>query len=295
MKTIRLRHGAAVAEIALLGAELRSWSVGVNALIWTSLPHVWADTAPILFPIVGWTRGAGMHIDGVRYPLGLHGFARTMLFRVDEQGADHAVFVLEDTPESRAVYPFAFSFAVTYRLGDATLGVTVSVRNRGAGRMPYACGLHPGFRWPFAGGELEDYAIVFERDEEPSVPIITAGGLFTRERRAIPLTHDRLDLSAALFAREALCVLDARSRRLRFVHAAGAAITIKLEGFPHIALWSKPNGCFLSIEAWTGHGDHDDSDGDFMSKPSMIHLSPGQSREHTAIYGFESNDRPSDG
>ena len=35
--------------------------------------------------------------------------------------------------------------------------------------MPYAFGLHPGFRWPFAGGDIEDYAIVFDEEERARI------------------------------------------------------------------------------------------------------------------------------
>ena len=64
--------------------------------------------------------------------------------------------------------------------------------------MPYACGLHPGFRWPFAAGELENYWIQFGERELAQVPLITKDGLFTRQtRRQIPLDGRRLPLSPA--------------------------------------------------------------------------------------------------
>ena len=30
--------------------------------------------------------------------------------------------------------------------------IAIEVENKGQPAMPYACGLHPGFRWPFADG-----------------------------------------------------------------------------------------------------------------------------------------------
>lgn len=284
--TILLRHGDAAAEIAFLGAELRSWSALQCPLIWQPDPAVWADAAPILFPVVGWTRGGNVRVGAETYPLGLHGFARTMPFRLVSHGLDWARLVLDASADSRALYPFEFSLSVTYRLTADTVRTELAVHNAGAGAMPYACGLHPGFRWPFAGGTPDDYTIEFAADETANVPVISAAGLFTEQTRVVPVIGRRLTLSEALFAREALCFLDAKSRSLRFAHAGGAAITLVLEDVRHIALWARPGGRFLSIEAWTGHGDFEDSDGDLWTKPSMIRLEPGATRLHAATYGF---------
>lgn len=289
MSVVALGHGDAHAEIALHGAELRSWRVGDVPLVWEPDPALWADTAPILFPIVGWTRGSSVSVEGRRYPLGLHGFARNRAFRVLEQWPSHVLLGLDSDEETRAQYPFDFALEVEHALDGAALTTRLTVRNTGARAMPYACGLHPGLRWPFDGGEPGDYEIVFGEREATQVPIIASDGLFMRQHRKVPLDGRRLALSTELMAREALCFLDARSRRLRFGHpASGAAIDIELDDFPHIALWSRPPGRFLSIEAWTGHGDYVDADGDLLAKPSMRHLLPGASATHAARFTFAS-------
>ena len=285
---IRLQSGTATAEVALRGAELRNWTVGGTALLWQADPAVWADTSPILFPIVGWTRGGRIAVAGVLYPLGLHGFVREHVFHVLEQWPSHVRLGLAASAETRRQYPFAWRLEVEYALDGPGLSVALTVENLGTSAMPYACGLHPGFRWPFAGGQPEDYEIVFGEQEAPSVPIISAEGLFTRQSRRIPLDGRRLPLSAELLADEALCFIDARSSSLRFSHGSGAAINVALEDFPHIALWSRPKGRFLSIEAWTGHGDLADADGDLFRKPSMRHLPAGGSASHGAKFSFVS-------
>lgn len=283
---ILLADGVSRAEVDPLGAELRTWSVDGVPLLWAPDPAVWAETAPILFPVVGWTRGAGVNVAGRRYPLSLHGFARTQPFRVLEHWPTHARLGLSASPETRALYPFEWSLEVHYTLDRGALETRLTVRNDGDGPMPYACGLHPGFRWPFAGGAPEDYEILFGDREGTSVPVISAEGLLTRQSRRVPLDGRRLPLSPALLEREALCFLDARSLNLRFGHGSGAAIDVLLEDFPHIALWSRPPGRFLSIEAWTGHGDYIDADGDLFTKVSMRHLAPGAVAAHAAKFSF---------
>ncbi len=283
---IHLASHGSVASIACRGAELRAWSAEGVPLIWTPDPLVWPETAPILFPVVGWTRNGSIRVAGQSYPLGLHGFARSAPFILVDRGADWACLRLAASPETLQLYPFLFSLDVTYRLNDAALRIELAVRNDGGGPMPYACGLHPGFAWPFDGGAASDYTVTFAQPEDAAVPVVSADGLFTRERRAVPLDGRRLALAPSLFAREALCFLAARSRSLRFARLGGAAFAIDFEGFPHLALWSRPGGSFLSIEAWTGHGDFVDAEGDLWRKPSMIHLSPGASGLHAATYRF---------
>ncbi len=277
---IRLVDGAARADIALYGAELRGWTVNDVPLLWTPDPSIWPDVAPLLFPVVGWTKQGQVRIDERSYPLGLHGFARHHTFRVLEQWPTHARLLLEADEATRALFPFDFALEVHYTLVDPALDIRLVVRNKGAFPLPYACGLHPGFRWPFVGGALGEYEILFEEREGSSVPIISADGLFTRQTRRIPLDGRHLRLDPDLFAREALCFLAARSRRLKFAHASGAAIALELDDFPHIALWARPPAPFLSIEAWTGHGDYVDASGDLFTKASMRVLAPGATAGH---------------
>ncbi len=286
MTVIRLRDGRVRADVAPLGAELRAWSVEGTPLLWSPVPAIWPDTAPILFPVVGWTRGAGVTVDGRRYPLGLHGFARAMPFAVVERAPSRVRLRLTSSVDTRTLYPYDWTLDVAIALAGPALSTRVTVRNDGDRPMPYAVGLHPGFRWPFAGGDPDDYAIDFAEPENPSVPVISPDGLFTRRTRHVPMAGRHLPLSNALMGGEALCFLDARSPRVRFAHRCGAAIDVALEDFPHVALWSRPAGRFLCVEAWTGHGDFVDAHGDLAAKPSMRHLPPGASGRHAATYTF---------
>lgn len=286
MSEILLEDAFGRVEISRLGAEVLSWSVGGRALVWTPDPAIWPQTAPILFPVVGWTKGAKVRIEGRDYPLGLHGFAQAQVFEVVEHWPTHVHLRLRATPATLALYPFRFVLDVRYALDDGGLATTLTVTNADRSPMPYACGLHPGFRWPFAGGAAEDYTILFAEREGSSVPLISPEGLFTHQTRRIPIDGRRLDLSPSLLAREALCFLEARSRSLRFVHRSGAAIEVVLDDFPHLALWSRAPGAFVCIEAWTGHGDYVDHDGDLANKPSMRWLAPGARASHGAKFSF---------
>jgi galactose mutarotase-like enzyme len=283
---IVLRADTASACVSLHGAEWRAWRVEGRDLLWQADPAFWADTAPILFPVVGWTRDGAVRVAGETYPLGLHGFARDAAFDVLDRGAEHVTLRLRDTHATRRLYPFRFTFDVGYRLEPTALHMTLDVTNCDDGPMPYACGVHPGFAWPFAAGAKDSYQVVFDAIEDRDVPIITAAGLFSDARRTLDFEGRTLSLGPDAFAREALCFLEARSGALDFVAPNGSAIRVEMRNFPHVALWSRPSAPFLAIEAWTGHGDPDGYDGDLFAKPSMRVLDPTAHARHEVSYRF---------
>jgi len=286
---VRLRSGPSVADISVDGAEILHWNVSDRALLWSPDRAVWPETAPLLFPVVGWTRNAQIRVGEASYPLGLHGFARSQRFCVVRLNRSSVRLVLDSNPRTLALYPFCFRFSVDYVLHDRALTITLNVSNRGFEPMPYACGLHPGFRWPLSGATQSGHRILFDAPEEPHVPLITRDGLFASGTRLVPLDENRLELTSALFAQEALCFLNVKSQGLLYEASDGTALRMGLTDFPHIALWSKPPASFLAIEAWTGHGDPETFSGDLSAKPSMRILPPGGSASHEAVFRFQPN------
>ncbi len=290
MTAIALAHGTARADVALAGAEIRRWTAGGRDLLWPGDPAIWGEISPILYPVVGWTRD-GARVDGRRYPLGLHGFARFETFAVEASGADFVRLTLGDNARTRAVYPFAFALSVEYRLGGDALGVTIEVANPSDRPAPYACGLHPGFRWPLGAAGREGAFVRFQKPEKADVPVIAPGGLIGAGKRRVPLEGRDLPLSDALFADDAVCFLNCASRSLAFRDASGASIVMEFPGFDHAALWTRPGAPFLCLEAWTGHSDPEGFAGDLFEKPSMRVLQPGGCARHEARYGYREGQR----
>lgn len=283
---VEIRGGGQLAEIVPLGAELVRWQVEGRDLLWTGDPAWWAERSPLCFPVVGWTRDGVSRVEGRTYPLALHGFARQRDFTLVETAPAQVAFRLEDDARTRALYPFAFRLTVTYALGEDGLRMTAQVENPGPVPMPYAFGFHPGFRWPFAAASQHGHRIVFEEAESPEVPVIAPGGLIGHARRTVPLQGRALPLDPALFAGDALCFLNARSRGLRFEDGEGRAIAMQVENLPHLALWMRPGAPYLCLEPWSGYGDPEDFEGDLFEKPGMTVLQPGQSARHSALFTY---------
>jgi galactose mutarotase-like enzyme len=286
MSEITLANGDAQVTIALLGAEARGWRIAGRDLLWPGDPTIWSDISPILYPVVGWTRNGEERVKGRSYPLALHGFARFETFAVEAITPDFARLALSDNARTRAIYPFDFSFALEYRLAADALAIAIEVANPGAEPAPYACGLHPGFRWPLGQTGREGAFVRFDRAERPEVPRLAPGGLIKETKRPIPLQDRDLPLSDDLFAHDALCFLDCASRSLAFVDASGASITMEYPGFPPAALWTRPGAPFLCLETWTGYSDPEGFEGDLFDKPGMRVLEPGARVRHEARYVF---------
>lgn len=297
-------------KIALRGAEPLEWSVDETPLLWPGDPAVWPRIAPVLFPVVGWTRGGQIRHRGVAYPMGIHGFASARPFEIVEADAGRARLRLSPDAETRARYPFEFRLDAIYRLEAEALNWTLEATNCGAEPMPYAVGLHPGFCWPLAGS-TRAHSFLFDAPERSDVPVIAPGGLFSAERRTVPLLDAgdarmrpdalwgaspgakpargrRLALTSDLLAQEAICFLDISSRGATLDNGAGESLRVDLEGFPHLALWARPPAPFLCIEAWTGYGDPVGFYGDLSEKPSMRLLAPGETGRHSARFSFTS-------
>jgi galactose mutarotase-like enzyme len=273
--TLGLAAGTSAATISRRGAEILSWQVGGRELIWHGDPSFWPWRAPVLFPVVGASTDAQVRVDGRSYPMPQHGFARLLDFAVVEHGETEVLLRLEDSNDTRQHYPFAFRFDTHIRLAPDAVHLRFSVHNTGDRPLPYALGYHPAFPWPFDREDRAGHSVEFDAAEEPGVPLVTASGLLLPSLRLAPLDGACLPLSPDLFEEGALVFRNARSRRMRFVSPSGAAIAIEAQSCAHLALWTKPEAPFLSMEAWTGHADWDGFSGDLAERDSVRLIEPG--------------------
>lgn len=263
--------------VNLRGAELVRLFTGGRELLWPGDVGSWARSSPVLFPVVGRLRHGTARFGTTVKAMPIHGFAPTSLFEVVDSGTEAVTLLLQSDDLTRACYPYDFELVVEYRLRPQELHMDLWLRNTSMHPMPWSLGLHPGFRWPWAGQGPEGHCLIFSEDESALVPVITPQGLFSDQHRPVPLEGQRLPLHRDLFAHEALCFLHARSKALRLQAPDGSCIDIEAEGFSHWALWSHPGAAFLCVEAWTSHGDLEDWDGDFADRPGTRWLAAGAS------------------
>jgi len=274
---IRIASDRLAAEIDPLGAELASLKDDQGRELMTNAdPAYWSGRAPLLFPVVGRPHGDAIRVDGIEYPMKQHGFARRLPFTVAAQDADHARFVLADSSETRAHYPFVFRLTVDYRIDAATLAITVTVGNPGDASLPASFGFHPAFAWPLPyGGARGDHRIVFSADEPDAVRAIAADGTIAAGTNPSPLDGRTLALTDELFAHDALVWDAVRSDAVTYGAPDGPRLRIAFPDTPMLGIWTKPGAAFVCVEPWHGIADPEGYGGEFRDKPGVFEVAPG--------------------
>lgn len=140
------------AEIYAHGAHITSWiPAGGDERLYLSGKALFQSGAairggvPVIFPQFA---GEG--------PLPKHGFARGLPWRLigvtqPQQGGASAVFGLEDSEATRAIWPQAFQLELRVSIGGAVLEATLSIKNSGKSDCSFTAALHTYIRV----GEIE--------------------------------------------------------------------------------------------------------------------------------------------
>lgn len=283
MAEYELSYGSSRARVREKGAQITSFK-GENGreVLWQADKNVWAQYAPVLFPVCGSVRDDKIRIGGNWYPMKKHGFTREPEFKLMHLGEDFIDLALETDDERYAMYPFEFRFHVTYRLFENGYTTTFLVENLSDKTMPLCVGGHPGFNCPMEeGAAFEDYVIKFEKAEQGMNSLAPGGGLIDGEEKLLAFTDEcTLPLDHSLFdERDALIFAGLNSRSVRLVHRdSGHGIQFDFPKMEVLAVWTKPgaNAPYVCLEPWHGMpGRVQDSD-DFEEKPFVTLLAPGR-------------------
>lgn len=278
---IAISSGALTARINPLGAELWSLVDAAGAEYMTDAdPAFWGGHAPLLFPVVGSLAGDRLVVDGADYPLPRHGFARRTGFDVLVAEEDFALFGLRDSEATRAVYPFAFTLTMAFRLTGTTLHMVATVTNPGDAPLPFSFGYHPAFAWPLPGGaDKIAHKLVFAEPEPQDVRRVSReSGLLLDAAEPTPVQGRELMLAESLFAADAMIWTGLNSRALSYGAEGGAWLDLAFPEMPDLGLWQVPGARYICIEPWAGHADPEGFAGEFADKPGVIALAPGESR-----------------
>ncbi len=273
-----LENGYLKATIKVEGAELCSLRDAEDEeLLWQAEP-IWPRHSPVLFPIVGRLKNDTLRHRGQEYRMAQHGFARDRRFAWLQRSATTCRLALHDDGETRAHYPFAFRFEVAYVLADDALEVTYTIANPGRETLPVSAGAHPGFLWPLVDGVDKTAHVLDFAEPEPAPIRRLHDGLLTAMPHPSPIEGAALSLDPALFTADAVILDQPASRSVRY-HAPGApTIELSWEGFSQLGIWSRAGGDFLCIEPWQGTASPEDFDGEFLDKPDLMLIPPGERR-----------------
>ena len=94
---------------------------------------------PFLFPVFGRTPE-----DSI-YPMEIHGFGHTSIWKVLEHKEDSLRLELQSNDKTRKVYPFEFRVELKFSIEEGKLSIHQTYENMGDKDMPFAFGFHPYF------------------------------------------------------------------------------------------------------------------------------------------------------
>ncbi|AGS25455.1 aldose 1-epimerase protein [Rhizobium etli] len=281
-----IRSGIAQAVINRKGAELIGWQVGATDLLWPRGGTGWNQTCPLMFPSCGWSESSLVEIKGRVYPMPVHGFISMQEFDVVSNSESEVILETSDNAFTHTMFPFNFHFKIAYKIANNRLHIDASVKNKSSRTiLPYSIGMHPGFNWPLLSPRKDGWRLLFDKKESALVPSISSQGLIQVHQRKLTFDGRCLHLNEGLFQDEALCFLNANSKRLSLV---GHKVTIKIDApdARHWIVWSLPEQDFLALEPCTGHGDIEGSRAPFEERKYNINLAPGEERQFRVRFEF---------
>lgn len=282
---ITLKNDSLTLAVDTLGAQMTELcSSGGTEYLWNGDARYWRGRAPVLFPFVGRLKDGVHTVDGVMYPMKIHGFASVSEFAVTERTQERVTLTLTNNAATRESYPFAFEFSVGYALCGSTVEILYRVQNRDEREFSFGLGGHPGFRVPFAEGtEFSDYALRFAHPCTPerigfSEDVLLSGcdaPYPLADNQTIPLTHALFD-DDAIFLKNATCEVSLVSAKTR------TSLTVSYPDMPYVGFWHKPktDAPFVCIEPWLSLPGRHGVIEDFSHRSDLVRLAPGEQYEN---------------
>ncbi len=240
----------------------------------------WKRHAPILFPIVGSLKNNITYIDGKKYEMSQHGFARDMVFDIVKISEREHIYVLKYNEDTLKMYPYKFELYISYLIDDNKLIITYKVKNVDVRPIFFGIGGHPAFIIDLKNNK---YKVEFENEENNIKFYQLDAGLISYKNTYINdslLSNKKcIEIRKDTFSHDAIIMSGLSSRKLRLYENNIEKLEFDFSGFKYLSLWSKKNAPFLCIEPWQTTADYTDSNQNFIDKKDNIKLDVGKDFE----------------
>ncbi|MED0985586.1 aldose 1-epimerase family protein [Bacillus paramycoides] len=274
--TVTIQNEKVIVSISDKGAELQSVRLKEDntEYLWQGDSTYWGRRAPILFPIVGRLVENTYYVDGKPYSLTQHGFARDLMFSVQEQSETKITYSVTSNEETLKNYPYEFELLVSYEVDEQNIHVTYEVNNPASKEMFFSIGAHPGFNCPLLAGEsFADYHLSFNGSERLETSILE-GPFLSNEKELIAENTKELPLTYDLFKNDALIFENMNTNEISIrSHKHNKFVKVAFDGFLFVGVWTPgDNAPFLCIEPWYGIADEIKQAKDFKEKKGIQSL-----------------------
>lgn len=280
MALFQISNDKITVQVDSMGAELKSLKevAADREYMWNGDPQYWKRTSPVLFPLVGGVKDGVYRLDGKEYPMGQHGLARDMEFKLKSQVAHEIWFTLESDEDTLQKYPYPFVLELGYELTDMTVIVKWRVKNPAKDTMYFSIGGHPAFLCPIEEGmKQSDYKIRFDTGEKV-VSSCLENGLVSGKKITYELQNGVLPVTDHLFDGDALVIEHDQAHRVALVAPDGREYLTVTFDAPLFGIWSPPKkqAPFICIEPWYGRCDAADYAGDWREREWVQPLGAGE-------------------
>lgn len=269
---ITISNATLTATINTLGAELISLVKNNKNYIWNIDETYWNKTSPVLFPIVGRLKNDSYSFNEKTYLLPRHGFARNMEFSFDKKSDSQVIFELNETEETKAIYPFSFKLLMAYTLMENELVIEYFVRNQSDEVLPFSIGAHPAFA---ISDKLENYSLEFNAADSFETHHLENES-FNGKTTLVDTKNNAIALNYTLFEKDALVFKQLNSNEVTLKNNDKAILKVNYDHFPYLGIWTKQNAPFLCIEPWFGLADGINHNGNLEEKEGIYHLPAGE-------------------
>ncbi|WP_396159252.1 aldose 1-epimerase family protein [Flavobacterium sp.] len=269
---VTISNSQLTATINTLGAELISLVKKTKNYIWQVDETYWNKTSPVLFPIVGRLKNDSYTFNGTTYQLPRHGFARNVEFTFDKKSDFQVIFELNETEETKAIYPFTFKLLMAYTLMENELVIEYFVRNQSDEVLPFSIGAHPAFA---ISENFENYSLQFNAEDTFETHHLENES-FIGKTTLVDAKNNTINLNYALFEKDALVFKQLNSNEVTLKYNDKAILKVNYDHFPYLGIWTKQNAPFLCIEPWCGLADAINHNGNLEEKEGMNHLPAGE-------------------
>ena len=255
-------------------------------MMWQGNPEIWDGHCPMLFPYCGKLKNNRYILDGKEYTSPKHGFIKNYDHELFSNEKDKMHFIAYSNEETRKLFPRDFTYETIYSLKENKLIQQVIVTNKSNKELRFGLGFHPAFNMPFNNDKsTKDYEIQFEIPQTPVVKDnFTSGpneGLVSGKTYQLVKNSCVIPLNDNMFDADSICLSQLTAKTISLVEKdTGKKITVDIEGFPYVLLWSmggKGSLKFLCIEPWLTVQDTGDASGNWNNKACAAELAPEES------------------
>ena len=246
-------------------------------LLWQGDEKWWAERDLVLFPFACRRKDGFYTVNGKRYEMGIHGFAKDSLFTLETKESDRAVIVLKSSEESKKIYPYDFTFKIEYALKGNGVAIKYTVFNEGDEEIYFSVGGHFGVKLNAQTGN-------FVRFSKAVTEHYTLEGAFIKGKEKLPVPLREIELSKALL-KECDTLICANEGEGSLVVERKDGKNLKFTyNSPVIAFWSNANGGdYYCVEAWWGLPDEVEVKREIADKKLIYRLNGKQ----TFTCGYE--------